>query len=146
MLRLESRPANIEGRGEIAIRELVKNSLRMRPDRIVVGEVRDEFDQEREPRVDLGPGVLEVSGEYPLDDLAEEVFLGEADDLPDVETVGGLIVSLLKRPPLNGDEVSLHQVRFTVLDIDRLAVLRARVEFPTHKTTRGESETDKEEE
>jgi pilus assembly protein CpaF len=40
VVRLESRPANVEGRGRVAIRELLRGALRMRPDRIVIGEVR----------------------------------------------------------------------------------------------------------
>lgn len=97
----------------------------------VVGEVRDEFDMEREPYVELSPGVLEVSGDYLVDDLIEEIYLGDESELPDVETVGGLVVADLGRPPKVNDEVIYNDsVRFTVLDVDRRAVSRVRVDFP----------------
>lgn len=98
----------------------------------VVGEVRDEFDLEKEPYVELGPGVLEVAGDYLVDDLIEEVYLGPQTSLPDVETVGGLIITQLGRPPKVNDEVVYNDnVIFKVLDVDRLAVARVRIEFPS---------------
>ena len=99
----------------------------------VVGEVRDEFDVEKEPIVELGPGVLEVDGSFLVDDLREYVYLGDVSELPDVETVGGLIHTWLGRPPQIGDRVtpaSNGNVQLIVLEVDGLAVARARVEFP----------------
>lgn len=97
----------------------------------VVGEVRDEFDVEKEPFALVEPGVIEVAGNFLLDDLSSHVYLGDEDALPDVETVGGLIITALGRPPQRGDEVMANRdVRFVVLDIDGLAVARARVEYP----------------
>ncbi len=102
----------------------------------VVGEVRDEFDLENEPLIELGQGKLEVAGDYLIDDLVEYVYLGEEEDLPDVETVGGLIMAKLGRVPKRGDTVTYNdQVQFTVLDVDGLAVARAGVEYPAPAET-----------
>jgi CBS domain containing-hemolysin-like protein len=101
----------------------------------VVGEVRDEFDVEKDPRLELEPGVLEVAGTYLLDDLKEEIYLGQDAELPDVETVGGLVVTELGRPPQVGDRVTLAgNVHFLVLDVDGLAVGRVKVEYPPPKS------------
>jgi CBS domain containing-hemolysin-like protein len=104
----------------------------------VVGEVRDEFDKELEPVVKISPGVLETEGSYLIDDLVdnltEDVKLGDEEELPDVETVGGLIMAKLGRPPEVGDKVVYNQVRFTVLTTDGLAVERARIEYPALAT------------
>ncbi len=101
----------------------------------IVGEVRDEFDLEKEPLVELAPGELEVAGTYLVDDLTNYVYLGDAEELPDVETIGGLIHTWLGRPPQIGDQVqhpNNSQIFLTVTDVDGLAVSRAKVVFPVH--------------
>lgn len=104
----------------------------------VVGEVRDEFDVEREPFLIIEPGTLEVAGNYLLDDLAAHVYLGDEEALPDVETVGGLVVSGLGRPPRLGDELRFAgDIRFTVLDVDGLAISRVRVQYPAPEDKEG---------
>ena len=101
----------------------------------VVGEVRDEFDVEHEPIFEIEPGIIEVDGEVLVEDLKEKGVLGETLNLPDVETVGGLIVTRLGRPAQVGDECvytgeeTNDAVTFTVIDVDGLAVIRARMTF-----------------
>ncbi|MGZ4685263.1 CpaF family protein, partial [Oryzihumus sp.] len=86
VLRLESRPSNIEGRGSIPIRELVKNALRMRPDRIVVGEVRDGAALDMLQAMNTGHdgSITTVHANSPRDSLSrlETMVLMAGVDLP----------------------------------------------------------------
>ncbi len=72
VVRLETRPPNIEGRGEIAQRSLLKNALRMRPDRIIVGEVRGEeaIDMLQAMNTGHDGGMTTIHANTPRDALA----------------------------------------------------------------------------
>jgi len=86
VLRLEARPPNMEGRGAITIRELVRNALRMRPDRIIVGEVRDGAALDMLQAMNTGHdgSITTVHSNGPRDALArlETMVLMAGLDLP----------------------------------------------------------------
>jgi len=86
VLRLESRPSNIEGKGQISIRDLVRNALRMRPDRIVVGEVRDASALDMLQAMNTGHdgSICTVHSNTPRDTLSriETMVLMAGVDLP----------------------------------------------------------------
>jgi pilus assembly protein CpaF len=86
VLRLEGRPKNIEGQGEITIRDLVRNSLRMRPDRIIVGEVRgaEALDMLQAMNTGHDGSLTTVHANAPRDALArvETMVLMAGYDLP----------------------------------------------------------------
>ena len=87
VLRLESRPPNLEGRGQIAVRDLVRNALRMRPDRIIVGEVRDGAALDMLQAMNTGHdgSITTVHSNSPRDSLArlETMVLMAGFDLPE---------------------------------------------------------------
>jgi pilus assembly protein CpaF len=86
VVRLEYRPPNIEGRGEVRIRDLVRNALRMRPDRIVVGEVRgaEALDMLQAMNTGHDGSITTVHANSPRDVLArlETMVLMAGMDLP----------------------------------------------------------------
>ncbi len=106
VLRLESRPANIEGRGEISIRDLVRNSLRMRPDRIVVGEVRDGAALDMLQAMNTGHdgSITTVHANSPRDSLArlETMVLMAGVDLP---------VRAIREQVASAVDLVVHQAR-----------------------------------
>jgi pilus assembly protein CpaF len=106
VIRLESRPSNIEGRGEVRIRDLVRNALRMRPDRIIVGEVRDEAALDMLQAMNTGHdgSICTVHANAPRDAIArvETMVLMAGVNLP-VRAIREQLASAL--------DLIVHQVR-----------------------------------
>src|SRR5581483_9491335 len=86
LVRMETRPANVEGRGRITARDLVTNALRMRPDRIIVGEVRagEALDMLQAMNTGHDGGMTTIHSNSPRDALSrlETMVLMAALDLP----------------------------------------------------------------
>src|SRR5204862_2612593 len=105
-VRLETRPANIEGRGAVMQRQLVINSLRMRPDRIVVGEVRGEEALDMLQAMNTGHdgSITTVHANTPRDALArvETMCLMAGMDLP---------VRPIREPMASAIQLIVHQAR-----------------------------------
>jgi pilus assembly protein CpaF len=107
VLRLESRPPNIEGRGEVAIRDLVRNALRMRPDRIVVGEIRDSAALDMLQAMNTGHdgSICTVHANSPRDTLSrvETMVLMAGMELP---------VKAIREQVSSAIDMIVHQSRF----------------------------------
>ena len=107
VVRLEARPANAEGAGQVRLRDLVRNALRMRPDRIVVGEVRDEAALDMLQAMNTGHdgSICTVHANAPRDVLArvETMVLMAGVDLP---------VKAIREQVSNAIDLIVHQTRF----------------------------------
>lgn len=107
VVRLESRPANVEGKGEVSIRDLVKNSLRMRPDRIIVGEVRDASALDMLQAMSTGHdgSIATAHSNGPRDTLSriETMVLMAGMDLP---------IRAIREQMASAIDLIVHQTRF----------------------------------
>jgi pilus assembly protein CpaF len=107
VIRLESRPPNIEGRGEVTIRDLVRNSLRMRPDRIVVGEIRDRAALDMLQAMNTGHdgSICTVHSNSPRDAISrvETMVLMAGVELP---------VRAIREQTASAVDLIVHQARF----------------------------------
>ena len=107
VVRLESRPPNIEGKGQVTIRDLVRNSLRMRPDRIVVGEVRDAAALDMLQAMNTGHdgSITTAHSNSPRDTLSriETMVLMAGAELP---------LRAIREQAAGAFDVMVHQSRF----------------------------------
>src|ERR687886_241669 len=107
VLRLEARPPNIEGKGEVKIRDLVRNALRMRPDRIVVGEIRDaaalDMLQAMNTGHDGSVGTVHANGPRDVLSRVETMVLMAGVELP---------IRAIREQVASAVDLIVHQARF----------------------------------
>ena len=107
VVRLESRPPNVEGKGAVLIRDLVRNSLRMRPDRIIVGEVRDASALDMLQAMNTGHdgSICTLHSNGPRDTLSrmETMVLMAGMDLP---------IRAIREQVASAVDLIVHQTRF----------------------------------
>ena len=106
VIRMESRPSNMEGRGEVSVRDVVRNALRMRPDRIIVGEVRDGAALDMLQAMNTGHdgSITTLHANSPRDSLArlETMVLMAGMDLP---------ARSIREQTASGIDLIVHQAR-----------------------------------
>ena len=108
IVRMETRPANIEGAGAIRIRDLVINALRMRPDRIIVGEVRGEEALDMMQAMNTGHdgSLTTIHANSPRDGLSRlEVMMGMANASMSIQSIRQQITSAI--------DIFIHVARFS---------------------------------
>ena len=152
VVRLETRPANIEGKGEVPQRDLVKNALRMRPDRIIVGEVRagEAFDMLQAMNTGHDGSMTTVHANSPRDALSRvEQMIGMSGiDIPArsaraqiasainvVVQVARLsdgrrkVISVSEMTGMEGDVVQMQEIfRFKQTGVDSEGMVKGRFE------------------
>jgi pilus assembly protein CpaF len=152
VVRLETRPANIESKGEITQRELVKNSLRMRPDRIIVGEVRagEAFDMLQAMNTGHEGSMTTVHANTPRDALSRvEQMIGMSGiDIPARSARGQIstaihviiqvtrlsdgrrkLTSLSEITGIEGDVISMQEIfRYRQTGVDSEGQVQGRFE------------------
>jgi pilus assembly protein CpaF len=131
VIRLETRPANIEGKGEVTQRELVRNSLRMRPDRIVLGEVRGEeaFDMLQAMNTGHDGSLTTIHSNAPRDAIArlENMISMTGFDLPvkamrsQIASAIDMVIQLERMEDGRRRLISVHEIEGMEADVVTMA-------------------------
>jgi putative hemolysin len=91
----------------------------------IVGEIRDEYDEESEPITDEGEGVFVFSGKVDIDELGERLGVDIARE--GFETVGGYLLARLGRVPAAGEKLDVDDLSIDVIEAERRRVNKVRV-------------------